>query len=1094
MHYFAKKRVLNSGDGTCTARRLIRSLPPIVMWHLKRGEYDPEGIPDTYFEFPRRIDMARYVERRDDADLNFVLYAVVVEVEPSVGHERRYYAFLRPEMEGDKGQWYRFDDGPVNSVHAVSNATAMDASLGGEEWLCVNYLYGPGSVLTRPKSSRACLLCYIREADAAQLLKEPRLPKSKDKKGSEMRARSPMSAADEIANMRAESLIEELEQQELREQKKKQQKQKKKHKEKVKRKTMDKESAGSQMGQTAVESMSAVDSDSDLEQNPVTRPSSTNDALLAPPSGKKGHAVASTAAVSGNEAKKRSKQQLAHTPSAGSSSSPVPDGVDAEWKNGSSTAPLSSKRKEHPATPSIGSTPADSGGKSSSKQQSSANSNAIGSKESEKMKHRNATGTAAAGSTVASSSSAIGSRANVPAVAMTKKERKKKAAAEQEAHKDHPSTPAVGSTASSGKEETSNGKPPDTSSNIIVGKARTPITAAGAAASGDDKKASAADDKKGPQSGANIGKSNYTTFSPDARTSAPAQQGVSRANTTNAPAAPVKSSPAPKQQHPAKAPPQAELFLAPKETRAAKRVINSNATSVEHAASDSRTPATSHAADVRATHSTALSSSSPTSKTQNAEAWLQKTDASKSSATRSALNAAVVSLPKAKSAHGGVPNAVLPPKKIDESKNLTEAKNPLMQQATTSAKAAPIMIGAPKLPPAAKASTAAQAQAQAKAPTTSYATRAKASLGPNIQAKAPISNMYGKAPVAAIQPGVPVGAKSARVLPAAQGQTVVRSKVQGPTVAQMPNARQQEASASAGTQGANAGNAGGALTQTQPQSSHPSCSSSAEPGGWYPRQLLVDDASARIQFECQVCHRIVRKPVVLECAHLFCRGCLVAHGKCPTCQVTYGELVCLEQTRGGALALLHRVYSGLKLRCLYHPNSREQPWEELKAATKTCEWRGFLQDYARHLESCSAHQATLKMPMSELGEMQLTVDWMSDHTSPPIDVKAGSVFHISSFDESKQWAYAFAGTASGPLVGWLPGNILERKVYLVTYPYCATDGASGEKDCPNSEFISMELGQGVAVYHRQGNGWVYGATTSGATAGQVGWFPERCIA
>lgn len=412
----------------------------------------------------------------------------------------------------------------------------------------------------------------------------------------------------------------------------------------------------------------------------------------------------------------------------------------------------------------------------------------------------------------------------------------------------------------------------------------------------------------------------------------------------------------------------------------------------------------------------------------------------------------VINPPKAK-LHGVLPNAVLPPKKVGDRKDTSEGNH-----TGPSAKAAP-NISMPK-PPTPKATAAAQALAQPKAPV-----RAKSSSGPNVQAKAPLSNAQGKAPAA--QPGTP-GAK-ARTLQEVQAKSP------------------QQASASTV---ANAGN--GCTTHAPPQTSpHPSCSSSS-PGGWYPQQLLVDDPSARIQFECTVCHRIVRKPVVLECAHLFCRGCLTDYGNCPTCLIGYGELACLEQTRGGALALLHRVYSGLKLRCLYHPDMRDQPWDELKKTTMTCEWRGFLQDYAKHLDTCAAHQATLNVPMSELGEMELSSDWNSDLANPPIDVKAGSVFHISSFDESKQWAYAFVGSASGALVGWLPRNRLQRKVYQVTYPYCSNAGA-GETDCPNSEIISMEVGQGVVVYHRQGNGWVYGAVSAGDSE-NVGWFPERCIA
>ena len=42
----------------------------------------------------------------------------------------------------------------------------MDASFGGEEWLCVNYLYGPSAVLKRPRESRASMLLYLKAGPA----------------------------------------------------------------------------------------------------------------------------------------------------------------------------------------------------------------------------------------------------------------------------------------------------------------------------------------------------------------------------------------------------------------------------------------------------------------------------------------------------------------------------------------------------------------------------------------------------------------------------------------------------------------------------------------------------------------------------------------------------------------------------------------------------------------------------------------------------------------------------------------------------------------------------------------------------------------
>merc|ERR1712151_1213724 len=127
------------------------------MGYLKRGDYDCCtglcGLTDTYLSFPRQIDMGKYCEGAGV----YNLYGVMVE------SDEHYWSYIRPEMEGDQGQWYRFDD-RENATCAMSNATAIDASFGGEEWLCVNYLYGPSGVLTRPKESRSCLLVYLRES------------------------------------------------------------------------------------------------------------------------------------------------------------------------------------------------------------------------------------------------------------------------------------------------------------------------------------------------------------------------------------------------------------------------------------------------------------------------------------------------------------------------------------------------------------------------------------------------------------------------------------------------------------------------------------------------------------------------------------------------------------------------------------------------------------------------------------------------------------------------------------------------------------------------------------------------------------------
>ncbi|CAE8626532.1 unnamed protein product, partial [Polarella glacialis] len=236
-HYFSPK-IIEDGSGVrVRTTRKFKRLPNVLQWYLKRGDYDCCtglcGLTDTFLSFPRRIDMAKYCE---GAGI-YNLYGVMVE------SDEHYWSYIRPEMEGDQGQWYRLDD-RENSTCAMSNATAIDASFGGEEWLCVNYLYGPSAVLTRPKESRACLLVYLKECSMEMLLHEPRLPKiSREfqtpvQQQQQQQRDTPTRAVEveaEAAAAAAQALIEEIEAQTMKEEKKRKQKQKKKQKEKDKK-------------------------------------------------------------------------------------------------------------------------------------------------------------------------------------------------------------------------------------------------------------------------------------------------------------------------------------------------------------------------------------------------------------------------------------------------------------------------------------------------------------------------------------------------------------------------------------------------------------------------------------------------------------------------------------------------------------------------------------------------------------------------------------------------------------------------------------------------------------------------------------------
>lgn len=225
-HYFSP-RIIEDGSGLrVKTMRKFRRMPNVLQWCLKRGDYDCgtglSGVTETFLSFPRQIDMGKYSE---GAGL-YHLYAIMVECDD------HFLSYIRPEMEGDRGQWYRFDE--RESSCAVSNATAVDSSFGGEEWLCVNYLYGPSAVLKRPRESRASMLIYAKDDMLRTLLRELRLPKLCPELHMPLQREMPQAGSVELeaANRAEAELLEVVDAELLAEVRKKKAKQKKKQKEK----------------------------------------------------------------------------------------------------------------------------------------------------------------------------------------------------------------------------------------------------------------------------------------------------------------------------------------------------------------------------------------------------------------------------------------------------------------------------------------------------------------------------------------------------------------------------------------------------------------------------------------------------------------------------------------------------------------------------------------------------------------------------------------------------------------------------------------------------------------------------------------------
>ncbi|EFC37971.1 predicted protein [Naegleria gruberi] len=145
-------------------------LPPVLMLHLKRFEYDYirdliYKINDRY-EFPLEIDLGKYLSEDSEQkkeDNTYVLFSVLVHSgDVSGGH---YYNFARPYINEDR--WFKFDD---EKVYEVNESLAVQDNYGGEAkkskmfWLSSN----PNSVYK--KFTNAYMLLYIRKSAISNMI------------------------------------------------------------------------------------------------------------------------------------------------------------------------------------------------------------------------------------------------------------------------------------------------------------------------------------------------------------------------------------------------------------------------------------------------------------------------------------------------------------------------------------------------------------------------------------------------------------------------------------------------------------------------------------------------------------------------------------------------------------------------------------------------------------------------------------------------------------------------------------------------------------------------------------------------------------
>ncbi|XP_051782099.1 probable ubiquitin carboxyl-terminal hydrolase FAF-X [Erpetoichthys calabaricus] len=138
-------------------RLLIKKLPPVLAIQLKRFDYDWErecAIKfNDYFEFPRELDMEPYTEggvakmegddtnhvdqneSTDNTQLESTKYRLVgVLVHSGQASGGHYYSYIiqRNGGDGEKKQWYKFDDGDVTECKMDDDEEMKNQCFGGE--------------------------------------------------------------------------------------------------------------------------------------------------------------------------------------------------------------------------------------------------------------------------------------------------------------------------------------------------------------------------------------------------------------------------------------------------------------------------------------------------------------------------------------------------------------------------------------------------------------------------------------------------------------------------------------------------------------------------------------------------------------------------------------------------------------------------------------------------------------------------------------------------------------------------------------------------------------------------------------------------
>ncbi|KAK7111658.1 ubiquitin carboxyl-terminal hydrolase 7-like isoform X1 [Littorina saxatilis] len=129
--------------------------PPVLHLHLMRFMYDPATdtnikINDR-FEFPERLNLDEFLQKKEKTQANYILHAVLVH--SGDNHGGHYVVYINPK--GD-GKWCKFDD---DVVSRCAKQEAIDNNYGGHD-----------DDLTVKHCTNAYMLVYIRESELSAVL------------------------------------------------------------------------------------------------------------------------------------------------------------------------------------------------------------------------------------------------------------------------------------------------------------------------------------------------------------------------------------------------------------------------------------------------------------------------------------------------------------------------------------------------------------------------------------------------------------------------------------------------------------------------------------------------------------------------------------------------------------------------------------------------------------------------------------------------------------------------------------------------------------------------------------------------------------